>query len=82
MRQDLCEDRMGVKKQIREALVEGATEGLRGDKLFARVSERVPQASTRKIVRTALLTLSDPSLTDRNILNVIYALALKYRLVE
>jgi hypothetical protein len=73
---------MGVKKQIRTALVDGATEGLAGDKLFAYVVDKVPDVPTRKIVRTALLTLSDPSLTDRNILNVIYALALKYRLAE
>ena len=33
-----------------------------------------------KLVRTALLTLTDPDLTDRTILNVIYGLAIQYRL--
>lgn len=32
------------------------------------------------MVKASLLALSDPHLTDRNILNVIYTLAIKYRL--
>jgi len=68
------------KKQIRSALVEGATQGLASDKLYAFVRKEVPDASNRKIVHTAFLTLTEPDLKDRNILNVIYGLAIDYRL--
>lgn len=68
------------KKQIREALLEGATQGLSGDPLYRFVREQCPDAKATKIVHAAFLALSDPDLKDRNILDVIYALALQYRL--
>ncbi|EJZ19290.1 hypothetical protein, partial [Rhizobium sp. Pop5] len=40
------------------------------------------KATSKKIVRASLLALTDPHLRDRNILDVIYALAIKHRLDE
>ena len=73
---------MAGKKKIRRALVEGATQGLVGSKLYAFIKERAPDVSNQKIVHTALLTLSDTDIVDRNMLNVIYGLAIAYRLGE
>lgn len=72
----------GTKKKIYEALVEGATSGLADAALFDFVVQQEPKANSRRIVRAALLALSDPALADRNILNVIYALAIKHRLAH
>jgi len=72
----------GTKKKIYEALLEGATSGLVDQALFDYVVRQVPKANSRRIVRAALLALSDPALADRNILNVIYALAIKHRLAD
>jgi hypothetical protein len=71
---------MKEKKRVYEALVDGAMEGLVGDALYNFVRERCPKASSKKIVRASLLALTDPHLKDRNILDVIYALAIKHRL--
>ncbi|MBW9051534.1 hypothetical protein [Rhizobium mesosinicum] len=71
---------MKEKKRVYEALVDGAMEGLVGDALYDFVRNRCPKASSKKIVRASLLALSDPHLKDRNILDVIYALAIKHRL--
>jgi hypothetical protein len=71
---------MKEKKRVYEALVDGAMEGLVGDALYDFVRRRCPKASSKKIVRASLLALTDPHLKDRNILDVIYALAIKHRL--
>jgi hypothetical protein len=71
---------MKEKKRVYEALVDGAMEGLVGDALYDFVRKRCPKASSKKIVRASLLALTDPHLRDRNILDVIYALATKHRL--
>jgi hypothetical protein len=72
---------MGEKrKKIYEALVEGATHGHSDKELYEFVAKRCPKTSSKKIVRASLLALSDPALKDRNILNTIYALAIKHRL--
>lgn len=68
------------KKKVYVTIVDGATDGLSSDSLFSFVKEKHPRASSKKIVRAALLALSDPDLRDRNILNNIYAMALKHRL--
>jgi len=70
---------MKEKKRVYEA-VDGAMDGLVGDALYDFVRKRCPRASSKKIVRASLLALSDPHLKDRNILDVIYALAIKHRL--
>jgi len=71
---------MSGKKKIYKALVDGATKGLVDDALFAHIVEECPKASSKKIVRAALLALSDHELNDANILHVIYALAIRHRL--
>lgn len=72
---------MGEKrKRVYEAMVDGATEGLSGDQLFSYVRERCPKVTSKKLVRSALLALTDDDITDRNILDTIYALAIKHRL--
>lgn len=71
---------MKEKKRVYEALVDGAMEGLTDKALFDFVLNRCPKASSRKIVRASLLALTDPHLRDRNILDTIYALAIKHRL--
>jgi hypothetical protein len=69
-----------TKKKIYEYLVEGATAGLTDGALYDSVKKKVPKANSKRIVRAGFLALSDPRLTDRTILNVIYALAIKHRL--
>ena len=72
---------MGEKrKKIYGALVEGATEGHSGSDLYDSVQKRCPKTSGKKIVRASLLALTDPHVTDRNVLDVIYALAIKHRM--
>ena len=66
------------KKHIYAALIGGATAGLRDDALYRFVVDQCPRASSQNIVRASLLALSDPALSDRNVLNVIYALAIKH----
>lgn len=69
-----------TRKKIYHALVDGATDGLSGQKLYDYVRKQVPKTTSKKIVRAALLALTDPDVTDRNVLDVIYALAIKHRL--
>ncbi|MCW1750488.1 hypothetical protein [Rhizobium acaciae] len=71
---------MKEKKRVYEALVDGAMEGLTDQALYDFVRARCPKATSKKIVRASLLALMDPHLRDRNILDVIYALAIKHRL--
>lgn len=74
---------MGEKrKKIYQALVDGATEGLTGDALYHFVLKRCPKTSSKKIVRASLLALTDPGVTDKNVLDTIYALAIKHRMDE
>ncbi|MCQ4628770.1 MULTISPECIES: hypothetical protein [Shinella] len=70
----------GKINRIYEALIEGAETGLSGDELFKHVASHCPNASSKKIVKASLLALSDPDLKDANILQVVYALAIKHRL--
>jgi hypothetical protein len=71
---------MKEKKRVYEALVDGAMEGLSDKALYDFVLSRCPKATSRKIVRASLFALTDPHLKDRNILDTIYALAIKHRL--
>lgn len=71
---------MGEKKKIYHALVDGATSGLSDRALYDFVQSECGKTSSKKIVRASLLALSDPDLRDGNILNTIYALAIKHRL--
>ena len=74
---------MGEKrKRVYEALLDGATEGLSGKGLYDFVLKRCPKATSKKIVRASLLALTDPHVRDPNILNTIYALAIKHRMDE
>ncbi|MCV9947449.1 hypothetical protein [Rhizobium sp. BT-175] len=74
---------MGEKrKKIYEALVDGATDGHSGNTLYDFVQKRCPKTSGKKIVRASLLALTDPHVTNRNVLDVIYALAIKHRMDE
>lgn len=70
------------KSDLQEALIEGATDGLTSGQLFVHVREKFPKAKTEKIVRAAFRALSEPTLKDRSILDVLYALALQHRLDE
>lgn len=70
------------RRKVYEALVEGATQGRSDTGLYEFVQQRCPKLSSKKLVRASLLALSDPDLKDRQILNTIYALAIKHRLDE
>jgi hypothetical protein len=70
------------RKRVYEALLDGATEGFSGKALFDFVLERCPKATSKKIVRASLLALTDPDVTDRNVLHTIYALAIAHRMDE
>jgi hypothetical protein len=67
-------------QKIYDALLDGAQAGLTDKALFKHVLSEYPKASSKKIVKASLLALSDPDVKDANILNVIYALAIKHRL--
>lgn len=69
-----------TKKKIYEYLIEGASSGLEDADLYAYIVGRVSKANGKRIARAGFLALSDPALTDRNVLNAIYALAIKHRL--
>jgi len=71
---------LGEKKKVYHALVDGATSGLSDRVLYDFVQKECGKTSSKKIVRASLLALSDPDLRDGNILNTIYALAIKHRL--
>jgi hypothetical protein len=74
---------MPSKKKIRkvyDTLIEGAYLGLSDTELHDYVYEHCPKATSKRLMRASLLALSDPQVQDRNVLNVIYALAIKHRL--
>jgi hypothetical protein len=72
---------MGEKrKRIYETLLDGAAKGLSGEALYDFIRERYPKASSKKIVRTSLLALTDPHVNDPNILNSVYAIAIAHRM--
>lgn len=71
------------KKKIRkvyDALIEGSYQGLTDIDLHDYVLQRCPKSTSKHLVRAAMLALGDPDVQDRNVLNVIYALAIKHRL--
>lgn len=73
---------MGKKlNRIYEALVEGAYDGLADDGLYDHVTAQYPKTSSKRIVKAALYALSDPDIKDRKVLEAIYALAIRYRLL-
>ena len=71
-----------IKKKIYDYLIEGAKSGLVDDALYGFIKKKVPKANTKRIVRAGFLALSEPELTDRDILDAIYALAIKHRLAD
>jgi len=71
---------MGDRKKIERAILEGVTDGLSGKKLLEHVTKVAPNASPKKVSKVAFHLLTDTSLTDRTILNTVYALALEHRL--
>lgn len=72
---------MGDKiKKTYKALLKGAQSGLADGALFAFIREEYPKATSKRIVKASLLALSDPHVKDENVLNAIYALAIKHRL--
>jgi hypothetical protein len=74
---------MGKKRtRIYEAILTGATDGLSGTALYDFTVERCPKAASGKIVRAAMLALSDPKLTDSNILQTISSFAVEQRIKE
>jgi hypothetical protein len=74
---------MGKKlNRVYEALLDGASKGLADDDLYHHVQRACPQTPSQRIVKASLLALTDPEVKDRNILHVIYALAIKYRMVS
>lgn len=72
---------MGEKiKKTYKALLKGAQDGLAGEALFAFIREKYPKATSKRIVKAALLALSDPHVNDETTLHNIYALAIRHRL--
>lgn len=70
----------GKLQKICDALVDGAEQGLVREALFQHIVAKVPKATSAKIVKASLFALSDPDVKDRNILGVIYDLAIAHRL--
>jgi hypothetical protein len=74
---------MGKKlNRIYETLIEGACDGLSDDALYSHVLSKYPKTSSKRIVKAALFALSDPEVKDRAVLERIYGLAIRYRLVS
>ncbi len=74
---------MGKKlNRIYEVLVEGAADGLAGKALYNHVTAKCPDTSSKRIVKAALLALTDPDVRDRDVLERIYALAIDYRMTS
>lgn len=74
---------MGKKlDRVYAALIDGASDGLTDEDLFEHVRKECPKTSSKRVVRASLLALTDPKLKERDILNTIYALAIKYRLQD
>lgn len=72
---------MGDKiKKTYKALLKGAQSGLSDDALYKFICDEYPKATSKRIVKASLLALSDPHVKDENVLNAIYALAIKHRL--
>ncbi|MBD9375689.1 hypothetical protein IB238_24095 [Rhizobium sp. ARZ01] len=69
-----------MRKEIYEALIEGASDGLTDSALYNFVVRRCPKTSSKKIVRAALGALEDSNVRDENVLRVVYALAITERL--
>lgn len=69
------------KKKIYQTLLDGATNGLTDLKLSKYVLQECPKASSKKIVNAGLLAFDDANLKDRNILNVICAVAIQHRML-
>lgn len=67
-------------KKTYKALLDGAELGLSGQALYRFVTDKYPKATSKRIVKAALLTLSDPDVTSEATLHAIYALAIKHRL--
>ena len=73
---------MAGKKAVRRALLKGIGKGLSGADLYGFVKEKASDLSNKEIVHAALFALTDPDISDRKVLDAIYALAIKYRLGE
>ncbi|WP_426129330.1 hypothetical protein [Pararhizobium sp. PWRC1-1] len=74
---------MGKKlDRVYDALLNGAVKGLAGTQLYEYVLKKCPKTPTKRVVKASLFALSDPDVQDRNILQVIYALAIDYRLAD
>jgi len=75
-----CSGMTGKIDRIYEALITGAERGLVDEALYRHVLAECPKASSKKIVKASLLALSDPDVKDAQILQVVYALAIRHRL--
>ncbi len=74
---------MGRKlNRVYEVLLDGAASGLTDEKLYQHVISECPKTSSKRIVRASLLALTDPAVKKREVLEAVYAFAIKYRLVS
>ena len=72
---------MGEKrKRVYETMIEGATNGLTDNALYNFIQNRCPNTSGKRIVRASLEALRDPNVKDRNMLQVVFALAINERM--
>lgn len=72
---------MGKKlNRVYNALIKGAADGLVGKELHDHVMGKCPKTSSKRIVKASLMALTDPDVKQRNVLEAIYDLAIKYRL--
>ena len=72
---------MGKKlNRVYQALLDGAIDGLSDQALYSYVQEECPKTSSKRIVKASLLALTDPDVKSKRVLDVVYALAIKYRL--
>jgi hypothetical protein len=71
-----------VRRDTRDAGNEGACDGISDDALYSHVLSKHPKTSSKRIVKAALFALSDPEVKDLAVLERIYGLAIRYRLVS
>lgn len=66
-------------KKMAATLLEGASSGLSGEALFGFVLKRHPKITDKKLIRSSMAIVRDPSVVDRSVLNAVSSLAINHK---
>ncbi len=70
----------GRAERIYAALVAGAKDGLAGETLDAHVCGLEPDVTGKRVLKACLRAFGDAALTDKSVLDAVYAVYLRHRL--